>query len=156
MAASKKNTAVLYKPPPKAGASARSRGSLGLSLDDIFDVIDQLAGGLPFAKLSHFLDSSGLTPAEVAQVLRIPPRTLARRKAHGDLTSQESESLLRLAEIFDKTVELFEGDVRAARLWLRSPCKALGDREPLALSQSELGARAVEDLIGRLEFGVFS
>jgi putative toxin-antitoxin system antitoxin component (TIGR02293 family) len=89
-------------------------------------------------------------------VLLIPPRTLARRKAGGMLSPPESERLARLASLFDKAVHLFEGDGVSAVNWLRTPSKALRNHAPLSLVETEVGARAVEDLIGRLEYGVYS
>lgn len=68
----------------------------------------------------------------------------------------ETDYELRLAGLFDRAVHLFEGDTAAATVWLRSPAKALGNKVPLELAKTEIGARAVEDLIGRLEFGVYS
>lgn len=53
-------------------------------------------------------------------------------------------------------MELFEGDVAGAVVWLTSPKKALGHKTPLAYSRTKPGAREVENLIGRLEQGVFS
>jgi putative toxin-antitoxin system antitoxin component (TIGR02293 family) len=47
-------------------------------------------------------------------------------------------------------------DVAGAISWLAAPKKALGHETPLAYSRTELGAREVENLIGRLEHGVFS
>ncbi len=81
---------------------------------------------------------------------------MARRKAAGRLAPDESERLLRISTVFEKTVDLFEGDVAGAVAWLTSPKRALGRETPLAYSRTELGAREVEDLIGRLEHGVFS
>jgi putative toxin-antitoxin system antitoxin component (TIGR02293 family) len=86
----------------------------------------------------------------------IPERTLARRKTAGKLAPDESERLLRIANLFEKCVELFEGDVTAAVNWLTSPKKALNQERPLMYARTEFGAREVEDLIGRLEHGVFS
>jgi putative toxin-antitoxin system antitoxin component (TIGR02293 family) len=62
----------------------------------------------------------------------------------------------RLAALYRKAVELFEGNTSAAIKWLQSPNKALGNVSPLELAESKKGARAVEDLIGRLEHGVYS
>jgi putative toxin-antitoxin system antitoxin component (TIGR02293 family) len=64
--------------------------------------------------------------------------------------------LLRISTIFDKTVDLFEGDVRGAVTWLTAPMRALAGESPLRYSRTEIGAREVENLIGRLEHGVFS
>jgi putative toxin-antitoxin system antitoxin component (TIGR02293 family) len=51
---------------------------------------------------------------------------------------------------------LFEGDRDAAVEWLTTPQTALGDRVPLDLARTEIGAREVERLVGRLDHGVFS
>lgn len=61
-----------------------------------------------------------------------------------------------LGIVFEKAVELFEGDVEAARRWLNTPNKALADTSPAKKAETESGAREVEHLIGRLEHGEFS
>jgi putative toxin-antitoxin system antitoxin component (TIGR02293 family) len=129
--------------------------SLGLRAADTGDLIRQLEKGLPFRTLGSLEAASGLPPAEIAGAIGIPERTLARRKAAGRLSPGESERLLRLASLFEKAVQLFEGDVSGAVRWLTSPKRTLGDRTPLAYSRTEVGAREVETLIGRMEYGVF-
>ena len=64
--------------------------------------------------------------------------------------------LLRASRVFGRALELFEGDDAAARRWLSSPQRALGGSKPLSLAGTEVGTGLVEDLIGRLEHGVFS
>jgi putative toxin-antitoxin system antitoxin component (TIGR02293 family) len=64
--------------------------------------------------------------------------------------------LLRTVRVFGKALMLFDGDVDAARTWLSTPAPALGDRTPEDVAATDLGAREVESLIGRLEHGVFS
>jgi putative toxin-antitoxin system antitoxin component (TIGR02293 family) len=139
------------------GAVAKNpHGSLGLPTGDVFGLVGRLKSGLSFTTLVAFANNSGLTFAEISRVLRIPSRTLARRKSGGKLSALESERLARLAELVDRAVELFEGDGGAALAWLRAPSKALGKLSPLTLAETEQGARAAEDLIGRLEYGVYS
>jgi putative toxin-antitoxin system antitoxin component (TIGR02293 family) len=58
--------------------------------------------------------------------------------------------------LFGKTLELFEGDRDAATEWLTTAQPALGGSVPLDLAKSDVGAREVERLVGRLEHGVFS
>lgn len=99
---------------------------------------------------------SGISLSDIASLIGLPPRTFARRKASGRLTSDESEKLLRISAVFEQAVDLFEGDRAGALKWLTSPKKALQNETPLAYSRTELGAREVENLIGRLEHGVFS
>ena len=43
-----------------------------------------------------------------------------------------------------------------ARKWLKDPAWALGDIPPLTYADTELGSKEVEDLLGRIEHGVFS
>jgi putative toxin-antitoxin system antitoxin component (TIGR02293 family) len=131
-------------------------GSLGLKKGKVLSLVKVLQGGLSFATFLRFQRNSGLSPEQITKVLRIPPRTLARRKVSGALTTSESERLVRLASLFDKAVDLFEGNRGAARDWLQAPNKALGNQPPLTLAETEIGGREVEDLIGRLEYGVYS
>ena len=146
--------------PTKAAPTARMfgvpGGSLGLTRGDVHALVGQVRNGFPFRALERFLRTSGFSLESVARVVEIPARTLARRKASGKLTKPESERLLRLSLVFEKTVNLFEGDANAARAWLTRSNKALGGETPLSAVETEIGAREVEDLIGRLEHGVFT
>jgi putative toxin-antitoxin system antitoxin component (TIGR02293 family) len=130
--------------------------SLGLAAANSAELIRQLERGFSFKTLLALESRSGLTLLRLGTVIGIPERTLARRKASGKLTTDESERLLRIAGIFEDAVNLFEGDVPAAVTWLTTPRKALGDRPPLSYARTEPGAREVENLIGRLEHGIFS
>jgi putative toxin-antitoxin system antitoxin component (TIGR02293 family) len=134
----------------------RHGASLGLTASTSADLIEQLERGFSFKTLHTLESRSGLALSRLASVVGIPERTLARRKASGRLTPDESERLLRISAIFEDAVNLFEGDVSAAVNWLTTPRKALGDRPPLAYARTEPGAREVENLIGRLEHGIFS
>ena len=129
---------------------------LGIPVKNTSDMIQRVRVGFGFAALLRFEKMSGLPKHGIADVLQIPPRTLARRRASGRLSPQESERLLRLAALFQKAVVLFEGDVERARAWFTRPVRALGYEEPLNYAKTELGAREVEHVIGRLEHGVFT
>lgn len=87
----------------------------------------------------------------LAELAQIPPRTLARRKEEGRLDPDESDRLLRASRVFGRALALFEGDVDAARTWLSAEQPALGGMAPLELATTDVGAREVENLIGRLE-----
>ncbi len=135
----------------------RTRGaSLGLTATQTDRLVCQIEAGLPFKALESLVALSGLSFTLIASVLGIPDRTLARRKAAGRFAPDESERLLRISTVFEKAVDLFEGDVAGAVMWLTRPRRALSHQTPLAYSRTELGAREVENLIGRLEHGVFS
>jgi putative toxin-antitoxin system antitoxin component (TIGR02293 family) len=135
----------------------KTRGaSLGLRARDSGELIRRIERGLSFKALQSLEARSGLPLAVIAEVIGIPERTLARRKTAGTLAPEESERLVRLATIFEKAVQLFEGRVLEAVRWLMTPAKALDHHAPLSYARTELGGREVENLIGRLEHGVFS
>jgi len=88
------------------------------------------------------------------EITRIAPTSLSRRKHAGNLAPDESEHVLRLAALLERATQVFEDE--AAADWLRTPNLALGGVTPLALADTELGAREVDDLLGRLEHGVYN
>ena len=51
---------------------------------------------------------------------------------------------------------MVEGDVDAARRWLQKPRPVFDNQCALEFSKTEIGAGEVKDLIGRLEYGVYS
>jgi putative toxin-antitoxin system antitoxin component (TIGR02293 family) len=119
-------------------------------------LFQQVQRGLAFSALERFQRKTGLATAELANVVRIPMRTLHRRKEEGRLAPEESDRLLRVSRVFGKAIDLFEGDAAAAREWLGAPQKGLDGERPMVLVKTDLGAREVEALIDRLEHGVLT
>ncbi|MBI4529596.1 MAG: DUF2384 domain-containing protein [Deltaproteobacteria bacterium] len=111
--------------------------------------------GLPYASVEVVMAKFGLTRDETGTVLRLPQRTLARRKKERRLRADESDRLLRLARIGAQAAEVLGSEEKAAR-WLRRPNRALENRVPLELLDSDIGSRQVEDVLGRIEHGVVS
>jgi putative toxin-antitoxin system antitoxin component (TIGR02293 family) len=140
----------------RALASHLPGRSLGLRADTSRDLIRQLGRGFSFDAMRRLESRSGLPLANIASLIGLPPRTFARRKASGRLTCDESEKLLRISSVFEQALELFEGDRAGALKWLTTPKRALQNETPLEYSRTELGAREVENLMGRVEHGVFS
>jgi putative toxin-antitoxin system antitoxin component (TIGR02293 family) len=140
----------------RRGPKFSARSSLGFSASRTDEVIRELERGLSFRSLKSFAAASGLPLSRISEILGIPERTLARRRSAARLAPDESERLFRLSRLFDQALELFEGDRATAVKWLTTPRNALAEHTPLEYSRTEVGARAVEDLIGRLEHGVFS
>ena len=130
--------------------------ALGLKAGSSGELIRQVGRGFSFHAMVALESRSGIPLAEIASMIGLPARTFARRKASGRLTSDESEKLLRLSAVFEQAVAWFENDEAGALRWLTSPKREFENQTPLAYSRTELGAREVENLMGRLEHGVFS
>jgi len=110
--------------------------------------------GLAYSSFLRFQRNTSLSARAIAEMIQIPTRTLTRRKSEGKLAPEESDRLVRASRIFGRAMELFEGDTDAARTWLTSPQPALGGLVPLELARTDVGANEVENLIGRLEYGI--
>lgn len=155
----RKKASGLTPAPPRLATSAlfaTRGGSLGLAGGSATEVIARLEEGFPFKFLDNFRRSTDLPMETIAEAVRIPPRTLSRRRAEGRLRPDESERLLRVSTVFEKAVALFDGDRDGALQWLRSPQRGLGGQTPLDFARTEVGAAEVHDLIGRLEHGVYT
>jgi putative toxin-antitoxin system antitoxin component (TIGR02293 family) len=122
------------------------------SLDDLRETVRV---GLPFASLEAVMEKFGLERAEAARAIRLPQRTIARRKQERRLRAEESDRLVRLARLGAQAAQLFGSEGKAVE-WLRRPNRALGRHAPLELLDSDLGARQVEDVLGRIQHGVIS
>jgi putative toxin-antitoxin system antitoxin component (TIGR02293 family) len=129
---------------------------LGLRSFDTPRLVKRLGDGLPFTAFERLRRSLDLSAKDLAGLILISARTLARRKEQGRLRPDESDRLVRVARVFGRAIDLFEGDAVAARMWLRKENAALGGASPLEMVTSEVGAREIDGLIGRLEHGVFS
>jgi putative toxin-antitoxin system antitoxin component (TIGR02293 family) len=124
--------------------------------DNTLDLVRRIETGLLYSVLDDLAHETGLRPAAIASIMGIAPRTLARRKSGGRFARGESERIVRFSRVFGLAADLFDGDREAAMKWLSSPHRALGGKAALAYLGSEAGAHAVEELIGRLEHGVFT
>lgn len=119
---------------------------------DVAGLREIIAHGLDIGAFNKLKAAIGLSAEELTRIVRIPLRTLARRKR---FKPDESERILRVATVLQRAVDVL-GSVEAARRWLGVPRSALGGFTPLQFCDTEQGAREVEALLGRLEHGVFS
>ena len=118
-------------------------------------LVEALRVGLPFQELMDLQASLKVPMDKLVPRLGISKATLHRRKATGRLDPAESDRVVRFARLMGKAVEVLESDDNA-RQWLTSPQFGLDGAVPLDYADTEVGAREVEDLLGRIEYGVYS
>jgi putative toxin-antitoxin system antitoxin component (TIGR02293 family) len=109
--------------------------------------------GLPYASLAALAAGFRLEGLDAVSILRIPERTLARRKKERRLSAEESDRLVRLARIAALAEEVLGSRETAAR-WLAAENRGLGRRTPLSELDTDLGAEAVEEVLLRLAHGI--
>lgn len=101
------------------------------------------------------LAKHGYSEAEIFDLV-VPKRTLARRRADGELlTVEETDKAFRLKRIAVQAERVF-GDPAKAHRWLRKSKRALNGATPVAFLASEEGARIVEGMLIRIEHGMFA
>lgn len=118
-------------------------------------LVGRVRDGLATREFHAAREMLGLTEDRMAGLLGMSRATLHRRKKAGHLDRMESDRLVRFMRLFARAAEALEGKT-AARSWLAAPAIAFGGECPLDYADTEVGAREVEALLGRLEHGVFS
>lgn len=108
--------------------------------------------GFRQAVVKEVMQSAGLTLKELATSLDLSPRSLQRRRHQGRLARYESDRVYRLARIV-ALAKRYLGDSEQTSRWLRLPNRALGGSTPLEMIDTEPGARAVENVLGRIAYG---
>ena len=111
--------------------------------------------GLPYRSFECVRERLRLSVPEAADVLHMPARTLARRRQSRKLDADESDRLYRIARVAAQAFAVFGTEEKAAT-WLRRPNRALNGERPIQLLDTDVGARQVEDILGRIAHGVVS
>jgi len=104
------------------------------------------------AKVLSHLVRAGFSKQEIHDFI-IPARTWRHRQANKEpLTVEESDRVVRLARIQALAEDVFGDDAKANR-WLREKLGLLDGKSPLELVQTESGARVIEQLLAKIDWG---
>lgn len=141
-------------------AVLRSEKQLGIKIKKAKEVDNLIRKGIPFKVVEDIKERLKLADEEIAGILGMSVRTLSRRRHIKDkedarLNAIESDRLFRLVKIFALAQDVLEDKEQAIK-WLHSRQFGLGKRIPLEVIQTEVGAREAEDLLMRIEHGVYS
>jgi putative toxin-antitoxin system antitoxin component (TIGR02293 family) len=118
------------------------------------DLLPLIRSGLPYAALERVSRFLELTPLVMGSELGLAKRTVTRRAQEKKLSSAESERLVRLTRVLAEAKRVL-GSEEKARRWMLKPSRALAGAIPLGLLDTDIGANAVFDELGRIEHGVF-
>ena len=88
-------------------------------------------------------------------MLGISKATINRRRVTGRLSPSEAARMVGFARLFGQAVAVLESKDHACQ-WLSSPQFGLGGAIPLEYARTEVSACEVENLLGRVEHGVYS
>lgn len=132
------------------------RKVLGRAIRKPGDLAHLVRKGLPAGSVTALAERLHVGNSVLSRKLGIPQRTLTRRLSQTSLlTPAESDRTVRMARVYANAVEMI-GDEQKAIEWLSTPNRALGGERPLDQLDTDTGARMVEDILGRIAYGVYS
>jgi len=121
------------------------------------DLADMIQKGLPTQSVFFLQKQMGLADDDYSLTLGVSSKWLGRHRKNPreHMDANVSDRLYRIARIFTLAEEVLE-DKGAANRWLHRPQSGLGERTPLELMKNDAGAREVEELLYRIEYGIYS
>jgi putative toxin-antitoxin system antitoxin component (TIGR02293 family) len=128
---------------------------LGVRVGDDRDLQRELRKGLPFKAFEGLANSLDMPARDLAGIVGLSLRTLARRKTTRRFSPIESDRIYRVARIALLASQTF-GSLAQGREWLRRPNRALGGEPPISLLDTSVGERNVEETLLRISYGIYS
>jgi putative toxin-antitoxin system antitoxin component (TIGR02293 family) len=99
-----------------------------------------------------YIKRGGFSDSEIQQFI-IPERTQRHRKAQRKpLSIEESDRLVRMTRIQALAEDVFV-DPKNANRWLREGLGVLGGKSPLEVARTDAGARVVEQILAKIDWG---
>jgi putative toxin-antitoxin system antitoxin component (TIGR02293 family) len=130
-------------------------------LRNTLDVHDTLAEGLPGAAVTHLTDNVrnvlGVPDDVLEAAIGMSARTVQRlkRTPRRRISRAQSGQVWTFAKILAMATAVL-GSREAAEKWLARPAMALDRRRPIELLGTTAGVQLVEDLLTRIEYGVYT
>ena len=123
------------------------------------DAHDMIVRGLPSQALQHLIKRLVVLPqaALLENAVGVSLRTFQRRKGAPakPLNKEQGGRTWKFAEILAKATAVF-GSQEAGERWLDQPALGLNQRRPIELLATPAGVEIVEDLLGRMKYGVYT
>lgn len=127
---------------------------LGFVNESLESQFNALENGLKTEHLETVQNLFGITLEELADLLLVSPRTLLRRKKEAVLPLDESDRLQEILLVFKKAIAVL-GSERHAKEWFKTENYALAYKIPLHLIRTTPGRKLIEELLHRIEHGIF-
>jgi putative toxin-antitoxin system antitoxin component (TIGR02293 family) len=145
-----------YKAPVDMTQAWVLEEGTAISPADPTAAVKRIQAGLPVYEFDALRELLGLNVDDMAHKIGISLATLSRRRQNREpLDPAHGDRIMRYARLYWLVVELHDGAATAAQAWLSRPARALQGAKPVDFAETETGAREVEHLIGRLEYGVY-
>ena len=88
-------------------------------------------------------------------MLPVSKRTIEKVKDEELLSPAVSDRVLQIASLYNHGSQVLGGR-ESFKEWLNQPLIALGGKKPIELINNDTGISIINDLLGRIEYGVYS
>jgi len=121
-----------------------------------FDIISLSNEGITKASLDALVGHLGISKKAFSEnILDASVKTLERKKSTDKLDKHTSSLVIEIAKVLEHTFIVFE-DEEKVKNWLNTPNRALNNIKPIDLFYLPTGLGMVNDILGRIEEGVYS
>jgi len=132
-----------------------SDASRGIKVRNSRDYIELSRKGLTVKQLNQILKFANITLKQVSAMLSMSERQLSRYDNDKIFKREISSHLIQITELYRFGYEVFE-DEQNFQIWMNTEIRSLGNQKPLNLLDTPFGINDVKNVIGRLEYGVYS
>lgn len=120
-----------------------------------FEKIGMIREGISKKDLESLKEKAGFDYNQLSKVLSVARATLINKKGNEKFDISLSEKIVSVADIYSYGYEVFEDENRFND-WVFRANKALGGQAPFDILDSQYGREEIRNLIGRIDYGVYS
>jgi len=129
---------------------------VGMPINSDFDVITLSNEGITKRSVESLVSYLGISKKAFAEnILDTSVKTIERKKDTDKLGKQASSMVIEIAKVMEHALDVFE-DEEKVKGWLNSPIWALRYQKPIDLMDTSTGLKMVDNILGRIEYGVYS
>ncbi|RZK36262.1 MAG: DUF2384 domain-containing protein [Pedobacter sp.] len=130
--------------------------SLAIPIKNYYDLILLSRAGISKASAESVISFTGMSKKSfVEDILNLSIKTLERKQADDKLDIRTSSLVIEVARVLEHTYQVFDDKEKVQR-WLSKPNNALHGETPLSLFSTPTGIGMIEDVLTRIEEGVYS
>ncbi|WP_069658655.1 type II RES/Xre toxin-antitoxin system antitoxin [Arcticibacter eurypsychrophilus] len=142
--------------PPELSDLLGGKLLLNTSIKSYYDLILLSRAGISKASAESVISFTGMSKKNfVEDILNISIKTLERKQDDDKLDKRTSSLVIEVARVLEHTYRVFNDKEKVQR-WLSKPNNALHGDSPLSFFSTPTGIGMVEDVLTRIEEGVYS
>jgi putative toxin-antitoxin system antitoxin component (TIGR02293 family) len=129
---------------------------IDIPIKNYYDLVLLSRNGISKASAESVISFTGMSKKSfVEDILNISIKTLERKHEDDKLDQRTSSLVIEVARVLEHTYQVFN-EKEKVQSWLSTPNKALHGESPLSLFSTPTGLGMVEDVLIRIEEGVYS